>query len=224
MGRVPIMNRDTISKKATEALTTMAAKNEKDNKTSIPSEDTVAAIDDTLSMVTGMEFFGKKTKTYTNPRDKDNSGAFCTIPVKYTFPDKDTRIEAETVLREKCGIQCSTPYPIIVRKCIKQVIDKVKQDYPGDQVKVTVDAHHFGLRVSRRQKKAGESSKDNRWEQFNFNIPLPELALKVNLRKVPENFQLDLLPPGRDKGMAGSPVKTLIRDTEMESSNEGSSG
>jgi hypothetical protein len=115
MGRVPIMNTDTISKKATLALTTMAAKIEKGPQATTPSEDTVAVIDDILMCATGMELFGKKTKSYRNSKDS-NSGLFCTLPVKYTFEDKDTRIEAETILREKCGIQCSTPYPMVLRE------------------------------------------------------------------------------------------------------------
>ena len=55
------MNRDTIRSKATLALMSMVAKVEKAG--SIPNRDTVAAIDDALSQVTGMDFFGQMTKT-----------------------------------------------------------------------------------------------------------------------------------------------------------------
>ena len=90
MGTVPIMNKDTMATKATLALTTMAAAKE-GKQTSTPSNEAVTALDDVLSLASDMSFFGNTTKSYKNPRD-NKSGSFCTIPVKYTFKDKDTRI------------------------------------------------------------------------------------------------------------------------------------
>jgi hypothetical protein len=191
MGRVPIMNRDMIQKKATLALTTMAAKPEAGNNTVVPSEDTVAAIDDVLSIVKGMEFFGKKTKSYSNSRDP-NSGLFCTVPVKYEFHDKEDRIAAENLLRDKCGVNCTTPYPTVLRECIKQVVEKVKSDYLASQVKVLVDCNNASLKVSRRMK---STNSENKWEPYGNPIPLPKLALNIELRKVPENFKMEFLPP-----------------------------
>jgi hypothetical protein len=207
MGRVPIMNVETIKTKATLALTSMAAKREAGNNTSVPSEDTITAIDDVLSLVTNMELYGRKTKTYNNTRDK-NSGLFCTIPVKYEFTDREARFEAETILRDKCGAHVSTPYPAILRECIKQVIDKVKSDYPSNQVKVTVDPNSFSLKVSMRQKVEGTPGN---WETFEKKIPLPQEAMDVYSRKVPENFRMEFLPPNKEKGTKGSPEKQLRR-------------
>jgi hypothetical protein len=160
MGRIPIMNPATMSNKATLALAAMAAENE-NRPGSVPEEDTVATIYDVLSMATKIDFYGRKTKTYRNARDQ-KSGSFCTIPVLYEFPDKDTRFEAETYLRNKCGAHCSTPYPSILRECIKQVVDAVKSAYPEDQVKVTVDANNFCLWAARREPVEGDKKK-NRW-------------------------------------------------------------
>ena len=122
MGKVHIMNKETISKKATLALTSMAAKTE-GKLSSTPSEEAITAIDDVLSMTTGMAFFGNSTKSYSNPKDKE-SGAFCTIPVKYEFKDKDTRIRAETALRSRCKVSCGTPYPVILREYIKGAVSR----------------------------------------------------------------------------------------------------
>ena len=122
------MNKETISKKATLALTSMAAKIE-GKPSSSPSEESIAAIDDVLSMTTGMSFFGNTTKSYVNPKDKA-SRAYCTIPVKYEFQDKDTRMRAETALRARCKVSCATLYPVILRECIKQVVDRVKTKFP----------------------------------------------------------------------------------------------
>jgi hypothetical protein len=55
MGRVPILNTETMSTKATLALAAMAAENE--NITgSVPTEDKIAGIDDILSVVKNIEF------------------------------------------------------------------------------------------------------------------------------------------------------------------------
>jgi hypothetical protein len=108
MGKVPIINTDTMSKRATKSLLEMAAVAEgrtADN----PSGESVAIIDDILSVSTGISFFGSTTKTYRNPKDKTNSKAYCTVPVKYDFNDKDTRIRVEQLLRTHCKINCTTP-------------------------------------------------------------------------------------------------------------------
>jgi hypothetical protein len=207
MGKVPIMNQDTMSQKATLALVTMAAAKEEGNFTSRPNEDTLTVIDDTLSMATKISFYGKRTKSYINNRDH-LSGSFCMVPVRYEFKDKDTRIEAEKVFMEKCGAHCSIPYPPILRECIKQVVDKVKKDYPDNQVKVNVDTESFSLKVSRRVKKP---ENPDRWQAFDVNIPLPNEALNIT-GKVPFGFRLEKLPPG--------PSDPLPPETETNSTME----
>jgi hypothetical protein len=137
MGKVPIMNRDTMAKKATLALTNMAAAKEKKG-TSIPSDEAIAALDDVLSVATNYQILGSGTRTYRNQKDANNS-AFCTAPVKYEFKDKETRNNAEKVLRTRCGVNCAIPYPVMVRECIKQIVNEVKKDYPDNFIKVTVD-------------------------------------------------------------------------------------
>jgi len=192
LGKVPIMNQNTISTKATSALTTMAAS--KEGKFScVPSEEAVAAIDDVLSVVKSMQFYGKSTRTYRNPKDP-KSGSYCTIPVRYEFKDKDTRIRAETSLREHCGINSSTPYPTILRETIRQVIAHVKSDYPDNQVKVNVDVKNFGLKVSRRPPANKESRVKPVWKDFDRLIPLPKEVLDTSARTIPENFKVAGLP------------------------------
>jgi hypothetical protein len=205
LGRIPIMNTETMSTRATLALTAMAADAE-NRPGNIPTEETVSTIDDILSMAKNIEFFGKKTKSYINSKDS-KSGSYCTIPVKYEFEDKEVRFEAEKFLRNKCGAHCATPYPIILRECIKQVTEKVKADYPDNQVKVQVDTNNFCLKVARRFVTEGVDKKSVRWESYEKVIPLPVEALDITSRKVPEGFKIKYLPPSRDKGMRGSPVR-----------------
>ena len=203
MGKVPIMNQSSMCTKATSALTSMAAEAE-GKSSSIPSDDTVTAIDDVLSVVKSMSFFGKSTKTYRNTKDP-KSGSFCTVPVRYNFKDKDTRVRAETLLREKCKIHCSTPYPTILRESIRQVISHVKKDYPEDMVRVSVDLPNLGLKVFRKSQ--GE------WKTYKELVPIPTEALDVSARKIPEGFRVGNLPD--------SPSKSRKDSVPMETAGEG---
>jgi hypothetical protein len=98
MGNVSIMNTNTMNRKFSMALKDMAAAVD-GNVNGEPKADTVTQLDDTLSMVKNMEYFGKATKKAAK---KD----FFTIPNK----DKDTRASAESNLRKLCKVSCTTPY------------------------------------------------------------------------------------------------------------------
>ena len=218
MGNVPIMNVDTMSKKATLALTSMAAKVE-GKVTSTPSPDSVAALDDVLSVTKGIKFFGNSTKTYRNTKDKE-SGAYCTIPVKYDFKDKDTRIKAEAVLRSRCKVSCATPYPTILRECIKQTIEHFKAGYPGDFFRVNVDAAKFSLKVHRKKAEEGAI-----WQSLDRDIGLPNEALNISSRTVPKDFKMPnltnpILSPPRTERMEEEAVspRTSRKDLPLRKS------
>ena len=215
MGTVPIMNKDTMATKSTLALTTMAAAKE-GKQSSTPSNEAVTALDDVLSLAEDMSFFGNSTKSYKNSRD-EKSGSFCTIPVKYTFKNKDTRIRAEAVLRERCQVTCSTPYPVILRECIKQVVEHVKQNYKDNFVRVTVDTTNFGLRVARR---AHKESGDSTWQVYNDLLPLPDDVCDVNTRKVPEGFRFVFPHMSPKKGESSQNSPRLSRRESFESSGK----
>jgi hypothetical protein len=192
LGKVPIINQDTMSTRVTGALMEMAAKVEK-KQGNIPSEETVAAIDDVLSTATGMHFFGKATKSYSRTNDP-RSGSFCTIPVKYDFSDKDTRQYAETVLKDCCKLQCATPYPTILREMIRQVLNKTKESFPNNYVKVSVDIGSLALKVVRRPLLVGKNGEKKTWFNVGEPIPIPTSVYDLSARKVPEDFVVDWDP------------------------------
>jgi hypothetical protein len=190
LGKIPIVNQDTISTNVTKALTALAVATEENNTGSIPSNNTITALDDALSVVKGMKFFGKKTYSYRKASDP-NSGAYCTIPVRYDFEDKEVRQFAETVFRDKCKASCSTPYPTILRECIKQVINQTKAAYPNNFVSVTVDTGKMVLKIARRPMLDKEDRSRKKWVNMEVQVPIPEAALDIHARKVPEGFQID---------------------------------
>ena len=173
-----------MSTRASLALSKMAAKKEKLN-TSIPSEETRDTLDDALGMAKNIVFYGKQTKTYRNLKDTENSGAFCTLPVRYDFKDRDTRARVENILREKCDIKCSTPYPLVVRECMKQAAESTKKSFPESSVRVNLDAKNFCLRIAKKEKD------EVAFTYLRKHLPLPIEALDTTLKKLPENFSFD---------------------------------
>jgi hypothetical protein len=192
LGKVPTINQDTISKKVTIALTEMAAKTE-NAKGKIPSDETAASLDDVLSVVKGMKFYGKSTKSFRSKTNPD-SGSYCTVPVRYDFHDMDARIYAETFLRDKCKVQCCTPYPTILRECIRQIIDQVKKDFPNFFVRVTVDTNNMCFRILRRPLVDKNYKGKKEWFRCDDTIPIPDEALDIYARFVPDNFKLKGIP------------------------------
>jgi hypothetical protein len=188
LGQKKILNEQTILTKATMALSAAAAEVE-GGTGKTPSGDIVAALDDVMSVAQNVTLFGKVTKPYENKaNDKDpRNRTFFTMPIRYEFKDKDTRLEAETILRDTCKIDCATPYPVILRACIKQTIDHFRSAYPNDYIKVSVDTQSVTLKVSRKVKGDG-------WYDHNEPIKLPPQVLDTKARFVPKNFILDDLP------------------------------
>ena len=125
LGRVLIMNSGTMARKVTESISAKAASAE-GSETGRPSEDTIAILEDTFSVMKGLELFGKVTKPFQNKQKADDplNGKYHTLPVKMVFKDKDAKARAETVLRNTCKVQCTTPYPPRLRKVIKDTVDK----------------------------------------------------------------------------------------------------
>jgi hypothetical protein len=158
-----------------------------------------------------MEFYGTSTKEY---KGKDSTG-FCTVPVRYQFKDRDQKAFAEKTLRDICKVKCATPYPAVVRECIRQVIDHVRQHHPGDFVKVSVVPKEFSLKVSRRP-----PGKDLKWYDYPDLLRLPEEALDVNLRKAPEGIRMFYLP---SEEMSSTPPRKE-RQPSPNSKRRGSSG
>jgi hypothetical protein len=213
MGKVPVMNKATMSKRATLALSSMAAKVEKSNST-IPSEESIEAIEDVLSMVNNMELYGTETRSYKYPNDP-LTGAFYTVPVKYEFKDANIRSKAQKVLRKTCGAHCGIPYPPVVRECIRQLVARVKNRHPDNFVRVTVDTDNMVFKVARQPPKDAE---DPSWQYRQGDIPIPDLALDLSLRKVPRGFKLDIPDSPSKKTPVKSPPRGNARRSVSSSS------
>jgi hypothetical protein len=109
MGQTPIMNPSTMSAKVTVGLLDKKADHEEKDRNNHTRESR-DFVDDILSQVVKMDFFGKKTGPCKIPGKPELNGSFYTIPVKLTFKDRSSAVAASDLLRECMGIHTTTPY------------------------------------------------------------------------------------------------------------------
>jgi len=158
MGKVPVMNHNTMNRNFSLALKVKAAETD-GNVNGEPKADTITQLDDTLSMVKSMDYFGKTTK---QAKDK----GFFTIPVKLAFKDKDTRIAAEQNLKKLCKVSCTTPYHSALRDFMKKTVEECKVKYQGCYVQAKVDVEGMALKISYMDR--------GNWTNDVEMVPLPD--------------------------------------------------
>jgi hypothetical protein len=182
MGTVAVMNTNTMNRKFSLALKAKAAEVD-GNANGEPKADTVTQLDDTLSMVKSMDYFGKTTK---QAKGKE----FFSIPVKLAYKDKETRMMAEQNLRKLCKVSCTTPYHSTLRDVMKKTMEEAKAKYKNSFVQTKVDVENMTLRVSYRQ--------DGVWHNDVDRIPLPDSVLDLthkvsrHVSSKPEGMDMDV--------------------------------
>ncbi len=127
LGNTPIMNPNTISGKVTLSLLNLMK--EKEN-TPIPTQEAKDFIDDILSQVVKMEFYGSKTVPCKIPGKSSLNGSYYTIPVKLMFKDRKVAQTASELLHECVGISSTTPYHKSLRAAISLAFKRVKDENP----------------------------------------------------------------------------------------------
>jgi hypothetical protein len=163
LGSVPVLNRDTLSRKVTLYLHDRAQSQGIYKGNPAAAEE---AIDEILSCAT-IDILGKGSQTFYNKRDNNDSrnGKMCTVPVKLTFRDKATRFQAELTLKKACKVKCSTPYPKKLRTIIDDLIKECKPANPGSFILAKVDLDK--LVVSARART------DNGWRDLENSAKIP---------------------------------------------------
>ena len=174
LGTKPISNRDILANSFSVTLNqqTIAAaeKNDKD------SAESVRLVDDALSSAENIEFLGGRTKEFENKRSASDprNRAFCTMPVKLSFPDRSSRILFERTLSAEAGIRATQSYPKNVRTEMTLFRNALLEKYP-DHLIMTRPAPLPALELIAFQKRDGEP----KWQQLDITHPLP---LNIMLR------------------------------------------
>jgi len=144
LGMAPTMNKETLSRKVTLALSNKATTGEHDYHIG----DAEDVIDDLLSC-SKLEFLGTTSRKYHNTRDAKDplNGKMCTLPVRLDFKDRETRIQAEISLRKICKVRCTTPYPKKLRGLLDSLVKEGKKIAPEKFIRTRVNVDKLSIDV-----------------------------------------------------------------------------
>ena len=169
LGSAPLSKRDILSQNFTIdiAKKTHATCEKKDKDTAEP----LRLVEDALSCVENMEFIGGRSETYTDRRRNappSEGEPFCSMPVKVTFSDRQSRINFEKTLSEFAGVRASQSYPKPIRNEMT-LFRKALQDRYPDMVIMTRPDTANPLNLAAFMKKDG----DRKWIQCPETHPIP---------------------------------------------------
>jgi len=153
------------------------------------SQDAREFVDDLLSQVTKMEFFGTKTAPCKYPGDSNLNSKFYTIPVKLMFRDRKAAQTASELLREHMGINSTTPYHKSLRAAMNMAIAKTKEANPGHHAKVNLDLNGKTLKCFIRT----DTKPPGKWIPAGKNIPLPQESMDPSTKDI-SNIALPTSP------------------------------
>ena len=184
MGPVPTINKATLSRKVTEALSNKAREGNHDYNVG-DAEDT---IDDVLSC-SKLEFLGTSSRSFYNKKDTNDkrNAKFCTLPVRLDFKDKETRIQAEISLRKLCKVSCSTPYPKGLRSILDGLIKEGKKSAPEHFIRTRVNVDKLTIDVH-----AKDGSK---WQDLGLSRQIPLDILNFHESQATETMDSDSSAP-----------------------------
>jgi hypothetical protein len=163
LGTVPVLNKDTLFRKVTILL------HDKAKTTGIYKDNPAAAseiMDDILSCAL-IEFLGKGTRSFYNRHDTSDprNNKMCTVPVKLTFRDKETRFRAELTLKKACKVRCGTPYPKKLRSLMDSLIKDCKASRPKSFILAKVDTENLCITARARS--------DSGWDDLPAMADIP---------------------------------------------------
>jgi hypothetical protein len=148
LGSVPVLNRDTLSKKVTLVLHERAQSEGIYKGNPAAAEE---AIDDILSCAS-IDILGKGSKVFYNKKDNNDSrnGKMCTVPIKLSFKDKNTRFQAELAIKKACKVKCATPYPKELRILMDKLVKECKPENHGSFILPRVDVEKLTITARAR--------------------------------------------------------------------------
>jgi hypothetical protein len=177
-------------------------------KGSDPAE-AVRAMNDAFECVNNMDFIGIKSD---RPKPRANSQIpvkdHCTMPIKFKFDDRNTRLHFERTIRKNCGLSTKMSLPKPIRDEQSLFVRALKTRYP-DEV-VTARPNVGSLHFVAFHKKHNEK----KWIRCHESIPIPHNILLPDY-KVRETL---VLPPALVVAAADG------GQVEMEGIGDGSRG
>jgi hypothetical protein len=169
LGTAPMMNKTSISKQVTVAISNKV----KTGKHDYHIGDAEDVLDDILSC-SKLEFLGNTTKKYFNNKNLNDpmNDKMYSIPVRMDFKDRDTRMQSEIHLRKICKVSCSVPYPKKLQQMIGDLVKAGKGRFLDFFIRTKVNIDKMMVEA---HDKTGEG-----WVDLNLVRPIPLNILDNN--------------------------------------------
>jgi hypothetical protein len=177
LGTASIGNKDRLAhtfsaKVQAKAIAVAGEGDGSEEEIAAATAEAIRVADDALSC-TDMSFLGQATKVYTNSRDASDSrnGTFYTMPIKFVFPDKSSRIHFQRTMREKCKLKATMSLPLGIRKEAEKCRKSALEQFPGEIVMVRAESDDLQFAIF--LKKDG----DRKWVRSPISYPIPVSAV-----------------------------------------------
>jgi hypothetical protein len=134
--------------------------------------EAVRSMDDALGCVAEMDFIGIRSEkikprpgAIPNPDQPEKN--YCTMPVKFKFEDRNTRLHFERTIKNTCNLRAVMSLPKPIREEQSAFVKALRAKYPGKIITARPDIHT--LRFVAFYK----GDKERRWEKCTETIPIP---------------------------------------------------
>jgi hypothetical protein len=149
LGKVTLANRKALAAAFSAGIRSAAVAGAR-SADEDPAE-AVRVMDDALSVVQDMDFIGASSKMFHGKSEEDmRNNTFATMPIKFRFEDRDSRIHFETTIRKHCALRASMSLPWQIRKEQAAFQRAVKTRYPDEIVTVRVDTSTMSLQAYKK--------------------------------------------------------------------------
>jgi len=130
-------------------------------------QESLRIVEDALSCVENLDFMGPRSQPYVNQRE-GATGSFCSMPVRLTFLDRDSRINFERSIREHTGLRAVQSLPKSVRDEMAVFRKAMETRYPGKIIMTRPNVR--SLKFTAFMKEDG----DKKWDECmeTHDIPL----------------------------------------------------
>ena len=127
--------------------------------------ESLRLVDDALSCVDNLEFLGQRSKPYKLPGGAESG--YCSMPVKLSFPDRETRINFERTVRDSTGLRVSQSLPQPIRDHMAAFRKAMEGRYRDQIVLVRTDTRNLVLTALRK------TDGEGKWTQCSESVPIP---------------------------------------------------
>ena len=191
LGAVGMAHRGTLNANLTADLQRKVV-SKAEGKPDVEVTESLRIVEDALSCVENLEFMGQRSKPYVNQRE-GATGSYCSLPVKLTFQDRDSRINFERSMREHAGLRAIQSLPQSIRDEMGVFRRAMEARYPGKIIMARPNART--LEYIAFMKEDGEK----KWNECMETHPIPLGVMLPNFVKS-ERVALPDLP---DYGVGG---------------------